>query len=283
MIVSRTPASTQKRCLSWRAAGETIALVPTMGALHEGHASLIRAARTRADRVVVSIFVNPAQFGPAEDFKEYPRTFAADRKLCTQCGADMIFAPAPDALYAPDHSTWVEETALSRFLCGARRPGHFRGVCTVVLKLFAVCQPHVALFGQKDAQQCLVIQRMVRDLNLPVRIAVCPIVRDEDGLALSSRNRYLSAEQRRSALALSRSLRDARRAHASGMPLGRIRRMIEREIAAAPGAKIDYVSIVDEETLAEITHSRKGQSILIALAVYFGNARLIDNIRLTGR
>ena len=210
MRIFRQAQELQQFALETRRAGKSIALVPTMGFLHAGHASLIDIARGRADVVIVSIFVNPTQFGPGEDLDKYPRDFEHDRLVCEEHGADVIFAPEPGAMYAPDASTWVEETVLSRPLCGARRPGHFRGVATVVTKLFHLALPDVAVFGRKDAQQLLVIKRMVRDLNFPIEIVAAPLVRGADGLALSSRNRYLSEEEHQRALVLSRSLRAAK-------------------------------------------------------------------------
>ena len=271
----------QRRCHAWRQAGCTLALVPTMGALHAGHLALIRRARRRADKVVVSVFVNPTQFGPNEDYRAYPRTLAADTKACAAAGADAVFAPAPGAMYAPDFSTWVQEESLARFLCGARRPGHFRGVCTVVLKLFMICQPHCAVFGWKDAQQALIIRRMVRDLNLPVTLVLHPIVRERDGLAMSSRNKYLSPAERMHAVALHDGLAQAKRWQRRGLSATAIRGRLERLLARVPAARVDYVTLVDEHTLADTARPRRGQKLLLALAVFFGPTRLIDNCRLT--
>jgi pantoate--beta-alanine ligase len=251
-----------------------------MGALHAGHLALVDAARRHADRVIVSIFVNPTQFGSGEDLAAYPRTLPADRRACRAHGVDLIFAPAARQMYARDFSTWVDESALSQHLCGLRRPGHFRGVCTVVLKLCTICRPHMAFFGQKDAQQSLVIKRMVRDLNLPVRIFVCPTVREPDGLALSSRNAYLTPAQRRVAPRIYKALSCVPRWHADGVPLAVIRRRLRARLRAIPGARIDYVSIADEATLAEVRVARPGRQLLVAVAVFLGTARLIDNIRL---
>ncbi|MCX7847800.1 MAG: pantoate--beta-alanine ligase [bacterium] len=267
-------------CAAWRAQGMRIALVPTMGALHAGHMSLIAAARRRADKVVVSIFVNPTQFGPAEDFAQYPRPFAADCRACATAGVDLIFAPQANQMYPPNFSTWVEETALAQHLCGPRRPGHFRGVCTVVLKLFNIIQPHLAFFGQKDAQQALIIRRMVRDLNVPIKIIVCPIVRERDGLAMSSRNAYLSAEQRAVAPRIYAALQRVKAWHAAGWDCLRIRRALEHELASLPGARLDYAALVDEQTLEDVTQPHRGQHILVAVAVFIGTTRLIDNLRL---
>ncbi len=276
MRIFRQAQELQQFALETRRAGKSIALVPTMGFLHAGHASLIDIARGRADVVIVSIFVNPTQFGPGEDLDKYPRDFEHDRLVCEEHGADVIFAPEPGAMYAPDASTWVEETLLSRPLCGARRPGHFRGVATVVTKLFHLALPDVAVFGRKDAQQLLVIKRMVRDLNFPIEIVAAPLVRGADGLALSSRNRYLSEEEHQRALVLSRSLRAAKpaleEAGISAAPA--IIAAIRHEIEAA-GGRVDYVEALDVDTLAEPTETTR--EVLLALAAYFGSTRLIDN------
>lgn len=276
MRIFRQAQELQQFALETRRAGKSIALVPTMGFLHAGHASLIDIARGRADVVIVSIFVNPTQFGPGEDLDKYPRDFEHDRLVCEEHGADVIFAPEPGAMYAPDASTWVEETVLSRPLCGARRPGHFRGVATVVTKLFHLALPDVAVFGRKDAQQLLVIKRMVRDLNFPIEIVAAPLVRGADGLALSSRNRYLSEEEHQRALVLSRSLRAAKpaleEAGISAAPA--IIAAIRHEIEAA-GGRVDYVEALDVDTLAEPTEMTR--EVLLALAAYFGSTRLIDN------
>jgi pantoate--beta-alanine ligase len=253
-----------------------------MGALHRGHAALIdRARRSAGPRgtVVVSIFVNPSQFGPNEDFARYPRPFAADRTLCEKHGTDAIFHPSPAAIYPPDFSTWIDEVALSTRLCGAARPGHFRGVCTVVLKLLMIIQPDVAMFGWKDLQQCLVVRRLVRDLHLPVRIVALDTVREPDGLALSSRNAYLSVEERAQAPALRRALLVARAAFRRGVTdAATLRRLVLQTIGGAPLARVDYVEIVDVDTLAPVRLVDRRS--VIALAVFFGETRLIDNIRL---
>ena len=276
MRIFRQAQELQQFALETRRAGKSIALVPPMGFLHAGHASLIDIARGSADVVIVSIFVNPTQFGPGEDLDKYPRDFEHDRLVCEEHGADVIFAPEPGAMYAPDASTWVEETVLSRPLCGARRPGHFRGVATVVTKLFHLALPDVAVFGRKDAQQLLVIKRMVRDLNFPIEIVAAPLVRGADGLALSSRNRYLSEEEHQRALVLSRSLRAAKpaleEAGISAAPA--IIAAIRHEIEAA-GGRVDYVEALDVDTLAEPTETTR--EVLLALAAYFGSTRLIDN------
>jgi pantoate--beta-alanine ligase len=280
MKVLRSPIAVRRLCAQWRAAGERIALVPTMGALHEGHLELIRAARRRTDKVVVSIFVNPTQFGPGEDLGKYPRTLFADRRACAAAGVDLVFAPSARQMYPLEFSTWVEEAALSAHLCGPQRPGHFRGVCTVVLKLLNICRPALALFGQKDAQQALVVKRMVRDLDVPVAIVVCPTVREADGLALSSRNAYLTPAQRAVAPGIYRALSAVPQWRRSGATLSAIRRRLRSRMRAIPGARIDYVSIADEKTLEEVRRARPGQRLLIAVALYFGRTRLIDNVRL---
>ena len=253
-----------------------------MGALHAGHTALIDRARKLAGpkgTVVVSIFVNPTQFGPKEDLSRYPRPFANDRALCEKHGADAIFHPQPSAIYAPDHSTWVDETIVSDSLCGASRPGHFRGVCTVVLKLFTITQPDIAIFGRKDYQQSAVIRRMVRDLNLPVRIVVAPTVRDRDGLALSSRNIYLTAEQRAQAPVIRQALLAVQADWRRGVTgVEKLRRLASQIISAAPLARIDYIEIVDGASLQPIKHAQRGS--VIAAAVFFDRTRLIDNLQL---
>ncbi len=279
--IVRAPRAAQALAAQWRARGLRVALVPTMGALHAGHLALVRAARRRADRVVVSIFVNPTQFGPREDFQQYPRPFAADCAQCAAAGVDMIFAPPPAAMYPASYSTWVDEDKLSAHLCGLRRTGHFRGVCTVVLKLFNIIQPHVALFGQKDAQQALIIRRMVRDLHVPVSIVTCPVVRESDGLAMSSRNVYLTAAQRAAAAGINAALRRVRARRRAGWPYARVQTALQSELAAIPGARVDYAVIVDEATLDDVTHPQRGQRLLAAAAVCLGATRLIDNLRLT--
>jgi len=260
------------------AAPGPLVLVPTMGALHAGHLSLIRKARKLAGprgAVVVSIFVNPTQFGPNEDFSRYPRTFARDRRLCREAGVDLIFHPSPEEMYGADYSTFVNEERLSLPLCGKSRPGHFRGVCTVVLKLFNILRPGIAVFGEKDYQQVAVIRRMVRDLNVPVQIVASPTVREADGLALSSRNAYLTAEARAQAPVIRHALLLARDA-CSSKPAA-LEKLVRKEIETTRLAKIDYLEVFDADTLAAPdSHARE---LVIACAVYFGNTRLIDNIR----
>jgi len=265
--------------LSAKGEGKKIGFVPTMGYLHEGHLSLVRAARAASDTVVVSIFVNPTQFGPGEDFDRYPSDLERDKRLAEEAGADVIFHPSAGDMYPQGFSTYVEETKLSKHLCGLSRPTHFRGVTTVVLKLFNIVLPDAAYFGQKDAQQALIIKRMVRDLNLPVRIEVLPIIREEDGLALSSRNEYLSPEQRGQATVLYGSLVQAARLIGSGeRKASRIKEAVMDMIESAGEARIDYVSIVNRDTLDDAEELRG--NILIALAVFIGKTRLIDNLEL---
>jgi pantoate--beta-alanine ligase len=251
-----------------------------MGALHDGHASLIRRARRAVGRggtVIVSIFVNPAQFGPTEDLSRYPRPFADDRRLCASLGVDAVFHPSASEMYRGDFSTWVQESSVSTGLCGASRPVHFRGVCTVVLKLFTIVRPDVAVFGLKDFQQCRVVARMVRDLDLPVRLVFAPTVRERDGLALSSRNAYLSREQRSEAPTLRRALLAARAAFLKGeRSAARLTQTAQRQISGK--ARVEYIEVVDAASLAPVRTPRAGDTM--ALAAYFGRTRLIDNIQL---
>ena len=257
--------------------GKTIGLVPTMGALHRGHTSLMDLARTGNDFLVVSIFVNPTQFGPSEDFSSYPRRLDQDLDECGQAGVDLVFTPASEVMYPPGSCTFVDVTGLTDGLCGASRPGHFRGVATVVLKLLNLVQPNRAYFGQKDAQQVRVIQQMVRDLNVPVQIVVGPTLREPDGLALSSRNQYLDAAQRRAAPVLYRALLEAKAGIEAGEREGAVLRQgIVKRIAAVAGAVIDYAELVDGETLQPLDRLRG--TILAAVAVRFGATRLIDNV-----
>ncbi len=271
------PEKLRRWCDERRRAGARIALVPTMGYLHEGHLSLIAAALARgADEVVVSVFVNPIQFGPNEDYEKYPRDEKADLAACRKAGATAIFFPTPDNMYFPDRSAFVDEGTLSSGLCGARRPGHFRGVCTVVAKLFNIVHPHFACFGQKDFQQAAVIRRMVRDLSFGIEIVVCPIVREPSGLARSSRNTYLSDDERTMALALSRALRETREAvTAKGALRWAARRAAIARTLESAGLKVDYVEAVDADTLEPVGTLRAGNAVL--LAVYCGRTRLIDN------
>jgi pantoate--beta-alanine ligase len=263
----------------WRKAGKTIGFVPTMGYLHEGHLSLVRESKARTDVTVVSIFVNPTQFGPNEDFQKYPRDLAKDTAYLGPGGVDVLFYPSAAEVYPPGYRTYAEVTGLQDRLCGRSRPGHFRGVVTVVLKLFEIVRPDLAFFGAKDAQQVLIIRRMARDLDLDVEIVTCPIVREPDGLAMSSRNAYLGPEERRAALALSTGLRWAERAVAAGeRDAARLVAGIRAVLEAEPLARIDYVEAVDPETLEPVAEVRG--EVLVALAVFIGPTRLIDNARL---
>ncbi len=254
-----------------------------MGALHEGHLSLIRRARQLAGpkgTVAVSIFVNPTQFGPKEDLSRYPRPLEADMAKCRATGVDLLFLPEAAAFYAPDHSTWVDEALLSTGLCGASRPGHFRGVCTVVAKLFHLVAPDVAVFGKKDAQQLAILRRMVRDLDFQIKIVGVETHREADGLAMSSRNQYLGAEERAAAPVLRRALLEARAAAKAGVTApAKLRARAVKMIQRAPLARIDYVEAVDAETLTKPTS--KTRKLLIAVAVFFGKTRLIDNIEVS--
>lgn len=266
----------RKRVKEWRKQGLSVGLVPTMGYLHEGHKSLIVKAAAENDRVVVSDFVNPIQFGENEDLATYPRDIEMDRKLCEAAGADLIFHPEPEEMYAPDFSTYVETKQVSAGLCGKTRPTHFRGVCTVVCKLFHIVMPDKAYFGQKDAQQLAVIRRMARDLDMDIEIVGCPIIREADGLAKSSRNTYLNKEERKAALALSRAVICGEELMRSGerradVILNEMRKIIEAE----PLARIDYVEMVDADSIEPLEQA-KGRT-LAAMAVYIGTTRLIDN------
>jgi len=276
MKVIETAAAMKDVVRELKAAKKTIGFVPTMGCLHDGHLSLVRESRKKSDSTVVSIFVNPLQFGPKEDFKQYPRDIGRDEALLEREGVDFLFCPEPQEIYPEGYKTYVEVHDLQDKLCGRSRPGHFRGVCTVVLKLFHIVEPDLSFFGQKDAQQAIILQRMVRDLNLNVGIEVLPIIREEDGLALSSRNRYLSPEERKAALALSGSLKEAERLVEKGerkseLILGKMREIVDKE----PLAKIDYIEIVDLDELNPLMEIK--EEALIALAVFVGKTRLIDN------
>ncbi|MFN3407092.1 MAG: pantoate--beta-alanine ligase [Caldimicrobium sp.] len=261
---------------SWRREGKIIGFVPTMGYLHEGHLSLVRSARKRADRVVVSIFVNPLQFGPKEDFHKYPRDPERDIALLEKEKVDVVFTPDPTEMYPPSFQTYVEVTELTKGLCGAYRPGHFKGVTTVVLKLFNIVKPHFAIFGEKDYQQLKVIERMVKDLNLDIEIMSHPTVRERDGLAMSSRNTYLNEEERRSALSLYQSLKLAERLILGGeRKASRIKELMKDYIEKFPYTQVQYIEIVNPKTLQSIEEINR--DVLIALAVFVGTTRLIDN------
>lgn len=274
--VVRTVAALRRAVGAARAEGKSVGLVPTMGALHEGHLSLIRRSVRRADFTVVSIFVNPKQFGPNEDFDRYPHPLDRDLLLAREAGADLTFVPDVKTMYPEGFSTCVTVDGLTERLCGAERPGHFRGVTTVVAKLFNMVQPDFAFFGQKDAQQALVIRRMVRDMDMPLQVVVCPIVREADGLAMSSRNVYLTPEERSQAPVIHQALLAARRAVQDGEIVSEhLQNLIRRTIEKASAARIEYVEIVETELLQPAA-VLKGE-ILMAVAVRFGRTRLIDN------
>lgn len=300
MFRSRSPFSPDHVCVSqrmrvierikemqeWsereRCAGKRIAFVPTMGFLHDGHLELVRDGRKRGDRLVVSIFVNPTQFGPQEDFAAYPRDFERDRKLLDQGGTDILFYPASSEMYPDGYRTYVEVEKLSHFLCGAFRPGHFRGVTTVLVKLFSIVRPHVVVLGAKDYQQLRIACRMVEDLNFAIEVVGYPTVREEDGLAMSSRNAYLNQEERRAALSLSRSLKKAEALVLEGeRESRRIVEVVRSEIDKEPLARLEYVQVCDPESLEEV--ERIDGNAVLALAVRVGRARLIDNALLKGR
>ena len=275
MKIVSTIEEVRAQVKEWKKEGKTIGFVPTMGYLHEGHMSLIDAAGEN-DKVVVSIFVNPMQFGPTEDLASYPRDLEHDAKLCEEHGVDLIFHPTPEEMYGDQFYSYVDMDVLTKELCGLSRPVHFRGVCTVVTKLFNIVTPDRAYFGQKDAQQLAVIKRMVKDLNMPLTITGFPIIREEDGLAKSSRNTYLSPEERKAALVLSRSIFLGKEMVEKGeRDCKRILAAMTEEIEKEPLAKIDYVKIVDLDTMQQVEKIDRG--ILAAIAVYIGKTRLIDN------
>jgi pantoate--beta-alanine ligase len=277
--VADTIEAVRQHVAAARGQGLSVGLVPTMGALHAGHASLIRMARAETGLVVVSIFVNPTQFGPSEDLTRYPRPLAQDLEVCRREAVDLVFNPEAAVVYPPGYCTYVEVHGLQDVLCGPSRPGHFRGVATVVLKLFHIVQPDVAYFGQKDAQQARIIQQMVRDLDVPVRLRIGPIVREPDGQALSSRNQYLDGEQRRHAPVLFRALQEARARVAAGeRDAAVLRQVVVARIETAPGAALDYAAVVDADTLQPLVRLRG--DVLVAVAVRFGRTRLIDNVLL---
>lgn len=276
ITIVHTIQEVRQQVAAWKKQGFSVGFVPTMGYLHEGHQSLIKRSVAENDRTVVSIFVNPMQFGPSEDLEQYPRDLDADAALCTETGADLIFHPEPEEMYTDGFCSFVDMNGPTAELCGKSRPVHFRGVCTVVCKLFHIVQPDRAYFGQKDAQQLAVIKRMVLDLNLPVAIIGCPIIREADGLAKSSRNTYLSAEERRAALILSKTIALGRQLVADGMTdakqlIARMRENIETE----PLARIDYVQVVDFNDIS--VKDTISDNTLVAMAVYIGKTRLIDN------
>ena len=281
MIISGSVQETREVIGNWKKRGFSVGLVPTMGYLHPGHISLIERARKENDMVVVSIFVNPLQFGPNEDLDKYPRDMAHDREVCEKAGADLIFAPQTSEMYPCENLVFADVKGLDEGLCGAKRPGHFRGVCTVVSKLFNIVLPDRAYFGEKDAQQLAIIRRMVKDLNFGTAIVSCPIVREPDGLAMSSRNLYLSPEERKAALSLSRSLSAAKELMRKGEKDSvKIREAIVAGISSEPLVKIDYAEIVDSADLSPVEKIEK--PVLAAAAVYFGKTRLIDNFTFEG-
>ena len=281
MIISGSVQETREVIGNWKKRGFSVGLVPTMGYLHPGHISLIERARKENDMVVVSIFVNPIQFGPNEDLDKYPRDMAHDREVCEKAGAELIFAPEPSEMYPSENLVFVDIKELGNGLCGAKRPGHFRGVCTVVSKLFNIVLPDRAYFGEKDAQQLAIIRRMVKDLNFGTEIVSCPIVREPDGLAMSSRNLYLSPEERKAALSISRSLSAAKELMRKGEKDSvKIREAIVAGISSEPLVKIDYAEIVDSADLSPVEKIEK--PVLAAAAVYFGKTRLIDNFTFEG-
>jgi len=282
MEVAQTTESIKDLVNVARRRGKKIGLVPTMGALHVGHVSLIEVARKGCDFVVVTIFVNPTQFGPGEDFAKYPRPLEADLEICRKAGVDAVFAPAPEVMYPGENLTWVTVDKLTEPLCGRTRPGHFRGVTTVCAKLFNIVGPDAAYFGQKDAQQAITIKRMVRDLNMPLEIVVCPTVREPSGLAVSSRNQYLSKQQTKDAAQIYESLQECRRMIDAGQTATQpIIASMREVLQQVPSIQIEYVSIVDAETLEDV--DRVAGKILAAVAVRLGSTRLIDNILVDAR
>lgn len=279
MEVAKTIELVKTLVKAARTTGKKIGLVPTMGALHIGHISLIEAAKKECDFVVVSIFVNPTQFGPGEDFKKYPRPLKADLEICRKTGADVVFTPDADRMYPAENLTWVMVEKLSEPLCGKSRQGHFRGVATVCAKLFNIVEPDAAFFGQKDAQQTVIIRRMVSDLNMPLKIVVCPTVRDSDGLAVSSRNQYLTEQQRKAAPLIYKSLQKCSQMARQGtVETGKIIGEMQKILNQSGLIEIEYTEIVDAETLQGLDRIRSGA--LVAVAVRIGTARLIDNILL---
>jgi len=282
MILVTDPREMQRLSDDARREGREVSFVPTMGALHAGHCTLIRRAIEYGDVVVTSVFVNPTQFGQGEDFTRYPRDLDRDALLAADAGTDILFAPSAEAMYPPGYATSVDVDRVTAVLEGKARPGHFRGVATVVAKLVTIVRPHVMLLGQKDAQQVVVIRRMLEDLNTGVKTVIVPTVREADGLALSSRNAYLSGEERAQAPVLARSLRAVEGALRAGERNGdALRTLMRSTIASAPLAVIDYVSVADAGTLEELQHMPAGQQVLVSLAVRFGITRLIDNTSLT--
>lgn len=275
MKIVGTIKEVREQVKEWKKQGLTVGLVPTMGYLHEGHQSLMEAARKDNDKVVTSIFVNPMQFGPTEDLAQYPRDLEHDAALCEKVGVDLIFHPEPEEMYEEDFCSFVDMTGLTEGLCGKSRPVHFRGVCTVVNKLFNIVTPDRAYFGQKDGQQLAVIKRMVRDLNMDIEIIGCPIVREEDGLAKSSRNTYLSKEERKAALILSKTVALGKELAKTEKDANKVVEAMKKNIETEPLAKIDYVEAVDALSMAPVETLDK--PCMLAMAVYIGKTRLIDN------
>jgi pantoate--beta-alanine ligase len=281
MRICETIEDMRAACLAKRGGGKRLAFVATMGALHEGHLSLVRAARASSDAVAVSIFVNPTQFGPNEDLAKYPRTFERDRDLLAKEGVELLFAPSVEEMYPAGAVTWVTVKELSSKLDGLSRPGHFRGVTTVVAKLFHIVQPDAAFFGQKDAAQVAIIRRMVRDLSLPVEIVACPIVREADGLAMSSRNAYLDPQQRRQALVLHRALTRVKKSWGAGeRDAAKLLAAGREEVAGEKSVRLDYFEIVNPDSLDPVGNLADGA--LVAVAAFVGPTRLIDNVLLAG-
>ena len=276
MKIVSTVEEVRKQIKEWKMQGQSIGFVPTMGYLHEGHKSLIDCARKENDRVVVSIFVNPMQFGPAEDLADYPRDLEHDAQICESAGTDLIFHPEPEEMYDGDFCSFVDMSVLTEGLCGKTRPVHFRGVCTVVTKLFNIVTPDRAYFGQKDGQQLAVIRRMVRDLNMDICIVGCPIVREEDGLAKSSRNTYLSPEERKAALVLSQAVRLGAELAKTEKDAKKVVLAMKDKIQTEPLARIDYVEAVDALSMQPVKTLEGG--CMLAMAVYIGKTRLIDNV-----
>ncbi len=280
MIIASTIEEVRAQVCQWKKEGFTIGLVPTMGYLHEGHASLAKKAVSLCDKTVASVFVNPIQFGPTEDLDAYPRDFSHDCNILADCGIDMVFHPTPEEMYASDFCTYVDMEHLTTQLCGKSRPIHFRGVCTVVSKLFHIVTPDKAFFGEKDAQQLAVVRRMVRDLSFGIEIVGCPIVREADGLAKSSRNTYLNSEERQAALILSKTVNLGKSLIEKGQrDANALTAAMKENILTEPLARIDYVDAVDGVTMQPVSQL-KGQ-ILVAMAVYIGKTRLIDNFSVT--
>ena len=280
MEVIKDPIEIQELTIPLRCSEKIISLVPTMGYFHEGHLSLMRWAKENSDLVFVSLFVNPTQFGPKEDYSRYPRDFERDKKLAEEVGVDYLFAPKKEDIYKENHGTWVSVPGLSQYLCGKSRPGHFQGVCTIVLKLFNLINPHLAIFGEKDYQQLIIIKKMVKDLNVPVKIVGRPIVREVDGLAMSSRNVYLTDKERKEAANIYKGLQKAYQWVKNGVRDSDtiISRLTECYMEHIPSGNIDYIEIVDPQNPTPVKTIR--QKALLAVAIYLGKARLIDNIML---